>query len=204
MPCSLCGGAGHNARSCGQNPNSLLNMVLDGRPPTSATKAGKRKQPASASTGKQKMPRRPSNMDDDEAVERYKERLDALEAEERKAAVLAANDGKDRDTMIAEVAGAIKTVVQNVADGHCPQPIGKAYVYVQQPSHLERRHCVTVLLNPDFHSPDGFELHTPDARLLYDICGHYDSEIDLLGPLFGKGRSMEERGSGARAGGGLR
>ena len=139
-------------------------------------------------------------MDDDEAVERYKERLDALEAEERKTAVLAANDGKDRDTMIAEVAGAIKTVVQNVADGHCPQPIGKAYVYVQQPSHLERRHCVTVLLNPDFHSPDGFELDTPDARLLYDICGHYDSEIDLLGPLFGKGRSMEEAVPGLVAG----
>lgn len=188
MPCSVCGGTGHNARSCGHNPNSLLNAVLDGRPMS----ANKRKQPASASTGKQKMPRRPANMDDDEAVERYKDRLNALEAEERKQAALAANAGKDRESIIAETASAIKTVVQNVADGHCPQPIGQAYVYVQQPSHLEKRHCVTVLLNPDFHGPDGFQYDTPDAKLLYDICGHFDAEIDLLGPLFGKGRTMEE------------
>ena len=47
-------------------------------------------------------------MDDDEAVERYKDRLNALEAEERKQAALAANAGKDCESIIAETASAIK------------------------------------------------------------------------------------------------
>ena len=176
---------------------TIAKKVPAKKAPAPAKKAPAKKSPA---TGKQKMPRRPSNMDDDEAVERYKERLDALEAEEKKAAALAANAGKDRDTIVAEVASAIKTVVQNVADGHCPQPIGKAYVYVQQPSHLEKRHCVSVVLNPALHGPNGFEYDTPDARLLNDICGDFDSEIDLLGPLFGKGRTMEAAVPGLVAG----
>lgn len=187
---SACGAAG--CQVTGNKSVLALRLSLKGLPanvtmasPTPASKAaGKQTQVA----GKRKAPRPPANMDDDEAVESYKDKLASLERDEERARVVAAGVGQDNETLLVGHIRTVEQVVANIVAGDCPQDmVGKAHVLVRTPQELAGRHAVVVLLGA---CPGEYE--TADAELLKSVCQDWGSEREyLLGPLFGRGKTMD-------------
>mmetsp|Transcript_19379 Transcript_19379/g.57605 ORF Transcript_19379/g.57605 Transcript_19379/m.57605 type:complete len:350 (+) Transcript_19379:93-1142(+) len=153
-------------------------------PPAKATSPPPQPQPKKRKEPSR--PRLPQNCDDDEAVERYLERLGRYEFAKLNEQTEAFNAGKSEDALIEQLAGAVEAVRRNLAAGDCVRKVASAAVVIPDPARLHGAAAVIVLLFPDFAARG--DPYAPDARLLAsvgdDICG----DVDLIGafrPDFG-------------------
>jgi hypothetical protein len=125
------------------------------------------------------------NWDDDEAVERYKDRQAMrVEAAEKKAE-LKRNAHSTDDKLLAEVIRKAEQVVSNIEHGYSVCELETLHIYFNKPFELGQKDSVVIIA-----SREGFS-ETPEVRVLQQLCqeGEYScSPSELMSKLMRSGQ----------------